>query len=109
STQDNVGGLVGLANGHVTNCFALANVKAAFDVGGLVGVTRGTCIVSFSYAASRVINTTDNNTGGIIGNNGATENNCFWIDLFSDDNATAPDETNDFDADFKIVSDVVGA
>ncbi|MFM7401566.1 MAG: GLUG motif-containing protein, partial [Bacteroidota bacterium] len=59
STQDNVGGLVGLANGNVTNCFALANVKAAFDVGGLVGVTRGTCIVSFSYAASRVVNTTD--------------------------------------------------
>ncbi|MFM7155672.1 MAG: beta strand repeat-containing protein, partial [Bacteroidota bacterium] len=109
STQDNVGGLVGQANGNVTNCFAVANVKAAYDVGGLVGVTRGTCIVSFSYAASRVVNTTDNNTGGIIGNNGATENNCFWIDLFSDDNATAPDETNDFDADFKIVSDVAGA
>jgi hypothetical protein len=59
--RDNVGGLVGLAFGNITNCFALANVKAAFDVGGLVGVTRGTCTVSYSYAASRVINTTDDN------------------------------------------------
>ncbi len=108
STMDNVGGLVGIAYGNITNCFAMATV-AGSDVGGLVGVTRGTCVVSYCYAASKVINTTNDDTGGLIADNDATENNCFWIDLFSDDNATAPDETNDFDADIKIVSDVTGA
>ncbi len=109
SALDNAGVLAGTSNGNVTNCFTIGSARGTSDVGGLLGVSASTCTVSYCYAASKVLNSTDKWSGGLIGDNSGSEANCFWIDLFSDDNVSAPDEQSDFDADFKIASDVDGA
>jgi len=109
STGGNAGVLIGHSYGNVTNCFTIGSVKSSNDAGGLIGYTRSTCTVSKCYAASKVMNLVDDESGGLVADNSGSESDCFWIDLFSDDNVCAPDERSDFNNAFKVVSDVEGA
>jgi hypothetical protein len=74
----NVGGLVGENHGAVSNSYSTGNVSGInWSVGGLVGHNGGT--VSNSYSTSSV--TSDNNVGGLVGENGGdgTVSNCYSI------------------------------
>ena len=62
-----VGGLVGLVeSGFVSNCYATASVSGNQNVGGLVGMTGDeSCIISDCYATGTVSG--DTNVGGLAG------------------------------------------
>lgn len=62
-----VGGLVGLVeSGFVSNCYATASVSGNQNVGGLVGMTgHESCIITDCYATGSVSG--DTNVGGLAG------------------------------------------
>ncbi len=70
SSSKDVGGLVGVNQGEVSNSYSLGNVTAdGIQLGGLVGWNSGT--ISRSYAKGDVIGKSDT-VGGLIGTNGVT-------------------------------------
>ncbi len=73
-----VGGLVGLNSGTIENSYAAGTgtVKGSIEVGGLVGANIGT--ISDSYAATGNVSSTVGSVGGLIGSNTGTVNASFW-------------------------------
>jgi len=61
-----VGGLVGISNGTVSNSYSTGNVSGNLEVGGLVGTNEGT--VSNSYSTGNVTGESDR-VGGLVGKN----------------------------------------
>lgn len=74
-----VGGLIGYSFAAVSNCFALGSVTGNDDAGGLIGYQISGGTVTLSYAAVRVINITDSEVGGLIGDNAGSETNVFGL------------------------------
>ena len=107
--DNDVGGLIGESIAAISNCFALGSVTGNDDTGGLIGYQNTGGTVTLSYAAVRVINTSDSEVGGLIGDNAGSETKCFWIDLYSDDNALLPDEGNSTNTNIKVVSNHTSA
>jgi hypothetical protein len=72
--KDGVGGLVGICQGTVNNCYFAGNVSGINGIGGLVGESFGT--VSKAYAMGSV---TGNYSvvGGLTGLDGGTVNNSY--------------------------------
>ena len=73
-----VGGIVGMnINGaHMSNTYALGNVKGVYYVGGLVGRNHESTILR-SYSTGTV--SSDGWFGGLVGDNHeGTVSNCFW-------------------------------
>lgn len=68
----NVGGIVGVNLGTVTNCFFYGTVKGINNVGGLVGINGAdggaTGTVSFSYGNGTII-ASGTYVGGVVGKN----------------------------------------
>ncbi len=60
---DSTGGLVGRSNAYITNCYATGNVTGNDKTGGLVGYT--TELIKNCFATGTV--TGQNNTGGLVG------------------------------------------
>jgi len=72
--KDHVGGLVGLCQGTVNNCYFAGNVSGINGIGGLVGESFG--VVSKAYAMGSV--TGDYSVvGGLTGLNGGTVNKSY--------------------------------
>ena len=63
-TGDNIGGLVGMSEGNISNSQAASAVTGRYSVGGLVGNSLG--FISNSSAAGSVFGTGDN-IGGLVG------------------------------------------
>jgi hypothetical protein len=68
-----VGGLVGLNDGTVSNCHVMGGVTGNERVGGLVGSSAGT--VSNSYSTGSVSG--NSSVGGLVGDNGGTVSNSY--------------------------------
>ena len=67
-SDNNVGGLVGFNNNHITSSYATGNVEGAIDAGGLVGSNQDS--ISGSYATGNVIGTRNSNrAGGLVSSN----------------------------------------
>jgi len=107
--DNDVGGLIGESIAAISNCFALGSVNGNDDTGGLIGYQDTGGTVTLSYAAVRVINISDDEVGGLIADNAGSETKCFWIDLYSDDNAVLPDEGNSTNTNIKVVSNHTSA
>ena len=89
---EDVGGLVGINDSPVTNCYSMGSVTGNSSVGGLVGVNVG--IVTNSYATGSVTGNTS--IGGLVGENTiqndpveGTVNNSFWDTETSGQSASA--------------------
>ncbi len=63
--QNEVGSLVAVSTGTVSNVYATTSVSGQNGVGGLIGVTDGN--VLNSYATGSVTSTTGNMVGGLVG------------------------------------------
>ena len=102
------GGLVG-ANGDVgtvSNSYSTASVTSDNNVGGLVGMNAGT--VSNSYSTGSV--TGSSNVGGLVGVNGygGTVSNSFW-DTQTSGQATSDGGTGKTTAQMKNIATFSGA
>jgi len=64
-----VGGLVGYADGSISNSYVIGNVSGTSNVGGLVGSNKGT--ISNSYAMGNVSGSSYY-VGGLVGQNNGT-------------------------------------
>ena len=64
---DNVGGIVGMAKGNISNCENHAAVKGAEDVGGIAGWYDGSDNSITSCANYGVVTGSGNNVGGMVG------------------------------------------
>jgi hypothetical protein len=62
-----VGGLVGLVNGSITNCYSNTTVSGMENVGGLVGSNGYTGTISNCYSTGSVSG--DRTIGGLVGTN----------------------------------------
>lgn len=103
---NDIGGLIGYNTGQVTYCFALGSVRGNDDTGGLIGNHLTGATLDQCYAAVRVMNTADDEIGGLIAEREGSVTNCFWVDVFGDDNAYLGDEENSVDEQIKQVSNV---
>jgi len=74
SGDTNVGGLVGLNRGTAVNSYATGDVSGDTNVGGLVGYNVGGTVEN-SYATGDVSG--DTNVGGLVGWNGGTVTNSY--------------------------------
>ena len=88
----NVGGIVGLNSGSVTDCTNSGGVSGKGNVGGVVGdnsgsVTNCTNDVDFGLSGS-------GNFGGVVGNNSGTVENCSNSGGFSVPPTTPPSPTS---------------
>jgi hypothetical protein len=72
--ESEVGGLVGVNDGTIEQCYATGAVTGGSDVGGLVGGNGGT--VGQCYATGAV--TGDHFVGGLVGGNSGTVEQCYW-------------------------------
>ena len=71
--QDYVGGLVGINDGSVSNCYVTGSVSGTDSVGGLVGFNRGR--IENCHSGGNV--SSDWNVGGLVGQNiGGSISNC---------------------------------
>ena len=70
-----VGGLVGFADGSISNSYASGSVSGTSNVGGLVGVTYSS--ISNSYASGSVSGTS--NVGGLVGWNDGRISNSYAL------------------------------
>lgn len=68
-----VGSLIGISNGTVSNSYATGNGTGDSFVGGLIGSSAGT--VNNNYATGNI--TGDSFVGGLIGSSGGTVNNNY--------------------------------
>ena len=67
SNSSNVGGIIGLNNGTISNCYNTGTIKSAFNnVGGLVGLNRGKLKNSYNIGN---VDSSSNVIGAIVGNN----------------------------------------
>ena len=74
-----IGGFVGwnTETGEIVNCYALVDVTGGGNVGGLVGLNWGS--ITNSYATGTVVSS-GNCTGGLVGlNSGGELSNCYAI------------------------------
>jgi len=81
----NVGALVGDAHGTVSDSYSSGNViGAAHAVGGLVGYNGDVCTLSNCYSTASV--TSDNNVGGLVGENAGTVSKSYSTGSVTGDN-----------------------
>jgi len=72
---DATGGVAGINNGTVQNCYFNGFISGTDEVGGVVGLNMvGT--VSNCYS-SGTVSSEDNNVGGVVGHNYGTVQNCY--------------------------------
>ncbi|GHU71169.1 hypothetical protein FACS189450_06780 [Spirochaetia bacterium] len=67
-TGVNVGGLVGINGGEITDCSNASDVSGSVNVGGLVGSNSGSIIASSNLDSVTVTGAGDN-VGGLVGSN----------------------------------------
>ena len=68
SGSNDVGGLVGLAIGSISNSYATGSISGSYSVGGLVGDAAFTSSISNSYALGNVTGAADSDyVGGLVG------------------------------------------
>ena len=72
--NDFVGGVVGLNNGTVENCYSTGDMSGDRIVGGIAGWNIGTVVNC--YSTGDVIGSNDN-VGGVVGLNIGTVENCY--------------------------------
>lgn len=84
SSGGTAGGLAGINNGSVVNCYATGSVNAAgtiphyiITLGSLVGENDGS--IANSYATGSVSDSDNANTGGLVGYNIGTITNCYAV------------------------------
>jgi hypothetical protein len=74
--KDNVGGLVAMNDGTVSNSYSTGSVKGDDSVGGLVGDNGGT--VEYSYSTGNVTSEEGSYIGGLVGiNDGGTVSDSY--------------------------------
>ena len=67
ANSSNVGGIIGLNTGTISNCYNTGTIKSAFNnVGGLVGLNRGKLKNSYNIGS---VDSSSNVIGAIVGNN----------------------------------------
>ena len=84
----NLGGVVGSNSGNssVTNSYSTGNIgsdnnntPASGTFGGVVGSNSGNSSVTNCYSAGGFGNFINSTVGGVVGNNGATVTNCYFL------------------------------
>ena len=71
------GGLVGLNQGTIHSCMAMAEITG-YTMGGMIGENKNSFSNGFTNGVYNYIGTTQNSpVGGIAGNNTGTINNCY--------------------------------
>ncbi len=70
------GGLIGLNNGIVTNCYAAGSISGSRRTGGLIGRNYSSAVVTGCYAGTSVTGS-ESNVGGLIGTNSADLTDCY--------------------------------
>ena len=80
--DDDVGGLLGLSTGTVTNCYSTGSVSGSSIVGGLVGSNISATITN-CYSTGSVSGT--DNVGGLFGRGTGTITNCYSTGSVSGD------------------------
>ena len=86
-----VGGIVAYNAGTVENCYSNAIVKGNGNVGGLVGFNADNGVVKNCYSRATVkAETTDaERYGNVVGYNGGTLANCYYLSDVADQQETA--------------------
>ena len=86
-----VGGIMAYNAGTVENCSSHAIVKGNGNVGGLVGFNAGNGVVKNCYSRATVkAETTDaTRSGNVVGYNGGTLANCYYLSDVADQQETA--------------------
>lgn len=83
STHNTIGGLIGhLDDSTLDNCFATGKVEGNNNTGGLVGSSSDNSTISNSYSTGEV-KSVNSETGGFIGINFGTINNCYSVSSVS--------------------------
>jgi len=80
-TGMNGGGLIGLSQGKIENCYATGDVTGVMNVGGLVGSAPATNEVVNSYSTGKVTGTVAFTVGGFMGGfpgSGGTVISSYW-------------------------------
>jgi len=85
----NVGGLLGLNEGTLTNCYASGDVQDGGDAGGLVGENSSSGIVSNCYSTGEVDAETVGTDGGLVAVNAGSVSSSFWDTVTSDAETSA--------------------
>ena len=77
SSNSEIGGLVGLSAGRISNSYVTGTVTVAFisDIGGLVGENQGS--ISNSYAAGSLSAAPASRVGGLVGYNTGSISNSY--------------------------------
>jgi hypothetical protein len=70
-----VGGLVGLNGGIVTQCYSTGAVSGTYEVGGLVGANYGTVTQCYSTGA---VSSSGNSVGGLVGSHSGRVFHSIW-------------------------------
>lgn len=73
------GGIVGINEGTIDDCFAHGDIHGKRIMGGVCGDNRH--IISDSYATGRISTTYPSEVGGLSGRAGSSISNCFWDKL----------------------------
>ncbi len=76
ANSEHIGGLAGRNVGTVRASYATGAISGNGRVGGLVGSSSSTSVITASYSTGRVTGTT--NTGGLVGLTTGTVTNSYW-------------------------------
>jgi hypothetical protein len=74
-----VGGVAGMNEGEISNCYYVGNVGSRFRaVGGIVGKNRTKSTISNSYSVAKVTEGKFDINGGLVGENYGAVNNSYY-------------------------------
>lgn len=98
-TDENAGGIVGLNNGSISNCYNKAEIDSSqtdkLTIGGICGQNGSESFINNSYNIGKIKN--KNYAGGVVGADFGTISNCFCLNncLEKDTNDTDYKQTED--------------
>lgn len=81
-TDENAGGIVGLNNGSISNCYNKGEIDSTqtdkLTIGGICGQNGSESFINTSYNIGKIKN--KNYAGGVVGADFGTISNCFCLD-----------------------------
>lgn len=85
TTQDNCGGIVGINNANIANCYNSGEINAqdaeGIKIGGICGQNASDSYIYTSYNIGKII--AKSVAGGVVGADFGTISNCYFLDSVS--------------------------
>ena len=79
--ENNGGGIVGVNNSTISNCYNTGEIKAeesSINIGGICGQNSSESVINSSYNIGKILNT--DNIGGAIASNFGNASNIYYLD-----------------------------